>query len=177
MTLHPDILDLSPIDPPRHEKEPQGRQVAFNDVVSAAGMLNVVTLPTPPDIRLHDGTGDFLVPRLGCPVYCISEAELPTGSRERSREIMRRLAYGFFDYAAREIVARYHRDLKRSTAAHTLSNAGQEGRKEDTSRNMPDADRSEEERRTFAAALSADTEDLEENYGQPGQGLHDTNGL
>ena len=96
MTLHPDILDLSPIDPPRHEKEPQGRQVAFNDIVSAAGMLNVVTLPTPPDIRLHDGTGDFLVPRLGCPVYCISEAELPTGSRERSREIMRRLAYGFF---------------------------------------------------------------------------------
>ena len=128
MKLHPDILDLSPIDPPRREQEPRGRQVGFSDVVAAAGMLNIVTLPTEPDVRLHDGKGDFLVPGPDCPVYCIAEAELPTPSRERAREIMRRLAYGFFDYAAREIVARYHRDLKRAGAAPTMPGGGQAGR-------------------------------------------------
>jgi DNA-binding transcriptional ArsR family regulator len=127
MTISPDILDLSPVAPPLYGKEPRGRRIAFGDVVRAAGMRNVVTLPNLPDIRIHEGDHDFRVPRISAAVYCLSEAGLPLDNRARSREILRRLAYGFFDYAARETVARYHRDLKRSTAA-PASSAEEEAR-------------------------------------------------
>jgi DNA-binding MarR family transcriptional regulator len=127
MTISPDILDLSPVAPPLYGKEPRGRSVPFGDIVRAAGMRNVVTLPNLPDIRIHEGAHDFLVPRIGGAVYCVSEGGLPSANRERSREILRRLAYGFFDYAARETVARYHRDLKRSTAP-PASSADEEAR-------------------------------------------------
>jgi DNA-binding MarR family transcriptional regulator len=127
MTISPDILDLSPVAPPLYGKEPRGRSVPFGDIVRAAGMRNVVTLPNLPDIRIHEGAHDFLVPRIGGAVYCVAEGGLPSASRARSREILRRLAYGFFDYAARETVARYHRDLKRSTAA-PASSADEEAR-------------------------------------------------
>jgi DNA-binding MarR family transcriptional regulator len=127
MTISPDILDLSPVVPPLYGKEPRGRSVPFGDIVRAAGMRNVVTLPNLPDIRIHEGAHDFLVPRIGGAVYCVSEGGLPSDNRARSREILRRLAYGFFDYAARETVARYHRDLKRSTAP-PASSADEEAR-------------------------------------------------
>jgi DNA-binding transcriptional ArsR family regulator len=121
MTISPDILDLSPVAPPLYETEPRGRHVPFGELVRAAEMRNVVTLPNLPDIRIHEGPHDFMVPRIGGAVYCVSEAGLPSNSRARSREILRRLAYGFFDYAARETVARFHRDLKRLTAAPSSS--------------------------------------------------------
>ncbi|MVT64857.1 ArsR family transcriptional regulator [Bradyrhizobium pachyrhizi] len=114
--MHPEILDLAPVLPPAYYTVPAGRQIAFDDLVQSAGMRNVVTLPFPPDIRLHDGFEDFVVPRAGRPIYCVSAVRLPFDQRARSREVLRRLAYGFFDYAAREIVARYHRDLKRAAA-------------------------------------------------------------
>jgi DNA-binding MarR family transcriptional regulator len=108
------VLDLSPVPPPLYGKEPKGRPVSFHDIVRDAGMQNVVTLAVPPDIRIHGGAQDFKVPRIGGAVYCISGIALPSDPPAWSREILRRLAYGFFDYAAREVVARYHRDLKRA---------------------------------------------------------------
>jgi DNA-binding MarR family transcriptional regulator len=125
MNIHPDILDLAPVPPPSYAQQPLGRLVAFDDVVRAAGMRNVVTLSNPPDIRIHDGLEDLRVPRIGGPIYCISGLRLPFEERARAREILRRLAYGFFDYAAREIVARYHRDLKR---ASVVTNEDEEAR-------------------------------------------------
>jgi DNA-binding transcriptional ArsR family regulator len=119
--ISPGVLDLSPVPPPLYRKEPQGRRVMFDDIVRVAGMRNVVTLPALPDVRIHEGAHDFTVPRIGGAVYCVSEVGLPSDSRARSREILRRLAYGFFNYAAREIVARYHRDLKRCVAAPASS--------------------------------------------------------
>jgi DNA-binding MarR family transcriptional regulator len=111
--MHSEILDLAPVLPPTYRTVPAGIQIAFDELVRTAGMRNVVTLQFPPEIRLHDGFEDFVVPRPGRPTYCVSTVRLPFDQRARSREVLRRLAYGFFDYAAREIVARYHRDLKR----------------------------------------------------------------
>jgi DNA-binding MarR family transcriptional regulator len=111
------VLDLSPVPPPHYAREPKGRPLAFDDIVRDAGMRNVVTLSNPPDIRIHGGEKDFKVPGIGGPTYCISGVRLPVSPQERAREILRRLAYGFFDYAAREVVGRYHRDLKRTGPA------------------------------------------------------------
>lgn len=104
-----------PVPPPSHAQQPLGRAVAFDGIVRAAGMRNVVTLSNPPDIRIHAGLEDLRVPRIGGAIYCISGLRLPFEERLRAREIFRRLAYGFFDYAARESVARYHRDLTRAS--------------------------------------------------------------
>jgi DNA-binding transcriptional ArsR family regulator len=76
-------------------------------------MRNVVTLSRPLDIRLHGGPQDFRVPTPGGAVYCLAGTTLPAEREARARELLRRLAYGFNDYAAREVVARYHRDQKR----------------------------------------------------------------
>lgn len=129
MTTHPDILDLAPVPPPVYRTVPAGRRVAFDDLVRDAGMRNVVTLPSLPDIRLHDGFEDFVVPRAGRPIYCLSAVRLPFDRRARSREVLRRLAYGFFDYAAREVVARHHRDLKRSTSPDDPDEADRSARR------------------------------------------------
>ncbi|MBB4064032.1 hypothetical protein [Gellertiella hungarica] len=109
-------LDVSPIPPPRLIAHPIGEPVDFFDVARDAGMKIVVSLHSPPDIRIFAGSGDFKAVRPGLVSYCIGEDNLPAEGRERSREIMRRLAYSFHDWAAREIVARYHRDLKRGSA-------------------------------------------------------------
>lgn len=106
------ILDLSPIEPPGLASRPLGRPVPFPEIVASAGMKNIVT-GMAPDVMVYPGTRDFKVPRPGRPIYCIAGATLPTAPRLRAREILRRLAYGFADYPSREVVARYHRDLKR----------------------------------------------------------------
>lgn len=106
-------LDPAPIAPPSLKAEPMGTPADFFDVVSKAGMRNVVSTYSPPDVRIHEGSRDFKAVRPGKVVYCIAEGNLPSNDRERNREILRRLAYGFHDWAARETVARYHRDLKR----------------------------------------------------------------
>lgn len=106
-------LDPSPIPPPLVRADPLGRPSDFFDIVIAAGMRNVISTHNPPDIRICDGSRDFKAVRPGQVVYCLGEANLPGSGIERNREILRRLAYGFHDWAARETVARYHRDLKR----------------------------------------------------------------
>jgi DNA-binding transcriptional ArsR family regulator len=108
------VLDLAPVMPPSLGTEPAGRRVTFDELVRDAGMHNVVTMPYLPDIRVHGGSRDFRVPGPGGSVYCISGTRLPADPHGRAREILRRLAYGFNDYAAREVVARHHRDLKRA---------------------------------------------------------------
>jgi DNA-binding transcriptional ArsR family regulator len=108
----PNALNTSPLPAPSVRFRPEGRPLSFGALVRAAGMRNVVTLPNPPDVRIRAGTTDFKVPRPGAPVYCIAGSTLPASPRERAREILRRLAYEFGEYASREVVARYHRDLK-----------------------------------------------------------------
>lgn len=110
----PQVLDTAPIAPPAVETYPKGRKLSFGEIVRQAAMRNVVTLSNSLDIRVHGGPRDFRVPAAGRTVYCLSGSTLPASSPERAREILRRLAYGFNDYAAREVVARYHRDLKRA---------------------------------------------------------------
>jgi DNA-binding transcriptional ArsR family regulator len=108
------VLDLSPVAPPGLATEPAGRRIEFTEIVRDAGMRNVVTARNLPDIRVHGGTRDFKVPAPGGPVYCISGTKLPANPGDLAREVLRRLAYGFGDYAAREVVARHHRDLQRA---------------------------------------------------------------
>lgn len=107
------ILDLSPVQPPSVKAEARGRPCDFWQIIKDAEMPSVVSTNSPPDIRIHSGSADFKVPSPGKVVFCLAGPSLPTGKRERAREILRRLAYGFHDWAARETVARYHRDIKR----------------------------------------------------------------
>jgi DNA-binding transcriptional ArsR family regulator len=113
----PDALDTSPLPAPSVRFRPEGRPISYDALVRTAGMRNVVTLSNPPDVRIHAGTTDFKVPRPGAPAYCIAGSTLPAAPRERAREVLRRLAYEFGEYASREIVARYHRDLKSAVHA------------------------------------------------------------
>lgn len=109
------VLDVAPIPPPRIVRIAVGKPVSFASVIADARMPDVVTTHSPPQIRVHAGQNDLRVPRAGSPVYCIGGATLPMEREARAKEIMRRLAYGFLDWAARETVGRYHRDLKRAS--------------------------------------------------------------
>lgn len=105
---------MSPVPPPAVKREPVGRQIDFDQIVRDAGMRNVVTTPHPLSLLVHGGSRDFRVPAPGGAAYCVAGTTLPAERYNRAREILRRLAYGFNDYGAREVVARYHRDLKRA---------------------------------------------------------------
>lgn len=109
-----EFLNTAPLPAPSVRLQPEGKKVSFDTLVSAADMRNVLTLPNPPDVRIHAGATDFKAPRPGATAYCIAGSTLPASPRERAREILRRLAYEFGEYASREVVARYHRDIKSS---------------------------------------------------------------
>lgn len=107
-------LSPDPIAAPAVKSVPVGRRVSFFRVVDRANMKNVVSTFNPPDVRVYDGDQDFKAVSPGRVIYCIAERNLKGLRGENlAREIMRRLAYAFHDWAAREVVARYHRDLKR----------------------------------------------------------------
>jgi len=106
-------LDPSPIRPPKISRYPVGNAIDLPSLIPSAGMLNMVTGRSP-DVRVHGGAEDIRIPSPGHPIYCIAGALLPTDYTLRAREILRRLAYGFLDYSAREVVSRYHRDLRRA---------------------------------------------------------------
>lgn len=108
-------LDISPISQPRVRKQIKGKKVDFFDIVRQADMKNVVTTHKNIRIYLHDEKEDFKVPFPGYTVYCLSKYLLPLDEPMKSREIMRKLAYAYHDWAAREIVARYHRDVRRES--------------------------------------------------------------
>ncbi|WP_421423985.1 MarR family transcriptional regulator [Agrobacterium rosae] len=111
-------LSPDPIPAPAVKAVAMGRRVSFFNVVDKANMKNVVSTFDPPDVRICDGNQDFKAVSPGRLVYCIAERNL-RGLRgeDLAREIMRRLAYSFHDWAAREVVGRYHRDLKRKAVA------------------------------------------------------------
>lgn len=110
--IHPEALSIEPIDPPLLFAEAAGETVDFDEVVSAAEMLNVRTSEFQPDVRIHDGEHDFVVRTPGNIINCIAGCNLPEGKKARAREIIRRLAYGFHDISAREVAKRFHQDLK-----------------------------------------------------------------
>jgi DNA-binding transcriptional ArsR family regulator len=107
------FLDLSPVPAPGVRQFAAGVPEEFTTIVTDAALKNVVSMNTWPDIRIHGGRQDFKVVSPGKVIYCIAGPLLPSGKEARAREILRRLAYGYHDWAAREVVARYHRDLKR----------------------------------------------------------------
>lgn len=111
--IRPGTLDPAPIPPPALGRNPVGRELDFNKLVKQAGMTPVVTSHALPLVTVHAGERDLKVPRPGRPIYCVAGATLPAEPRDRAKEILRRLAYGYLDWAARETVARYHRDLAR----------------------------------------------------------------
>lgn len=115
MTM-PGVLDLSPVLPPKPVRELEGSVVAYEDIIRDSGFTNVVSVPWYPEIRLHTrDLFDYVAPRHGNKGYALSLLLNQKQDRtESAREILRRLAYGCHDYIAREIVARYHRDLKRN---------------------------------------------------------------
>ena len=107
-------LDPAPIPAPAVKPIATGRKLDFASTVKLSGMKNVVSTFDPPDVRIHNGDRDFKAVSPGRVVYCIAERNIPHANEmELAREVMRRLAYGFHDWAAREVVSRYHRDLKR----------------------------------------------------------------
>lgn len=111
--LNPDILSLEPVKPPRPVRVfDTSELITLPWLAETAGMKNVVSGKDGTRIYLIDGDRDLIVSKPGMRLYGISKKNLSAEPRERAREILRRLAYGFHDWAAREIVGRYHRDLK-----------------------------------------------------------------
>lgn len=116
--LHPDILDLDPVDSPRKvDCMPEGEAVDFDELVKAAGMRNLVTGKIGVTYSIIPGERDLFERGEGYRIFGVGEDNLPKDPRDRAREIIRRLAYGFHDYASREVAGRYHRDLKRKLEA------------------------------------------------------------
>lgn len=113
IAMDTEYLSADPIPSPAIRATPEGGRLDFDEVVRQSGMRNVVSTYDPPEIRLHRGPRDFKAVSPGRVVYCIAEVNLPQKPQDRAREVLRRLAYGFHDWAAREIVARFHRDIKR----------------------------------------------------------------
>lgn len=117
--MHEDeVLNISPIDPPRLCVEPKGIKIDFKQVVADAEMQNVATAYNSPDVRIHDADFDFKVVQPGVIINCISVSFLPTEKKARAREIIRRLAYSFHDFSAREVAANYHRELKKGNGGY-----------------------------------------------------------
>lgn len=87
--------------------------VALSRIAEEAGMRNVVSGRDGTRVFLIDSDRDQVISKLGMRFLGVSKRGLPEDPRDRAREVLRRLAYGFHDWAAREIVGRYHRDLKR----------------------------------------------------------------
>lgn len=108
------MLDLAPVEPPDIRMEPLGERISFSDLVELAGMKLVISGPLP-QVQVYDGNRDFIVRSSGSPIYCVASQTLPNTNSEKAREIIRRLAYGFQNWAAREVVARYHRDVRRAS--------------------------------------------------------------
>jgi DNA-binding transcriptional ArsR family regulator len=112
--LNPDILSLEPVRAPRPVRAfDTSDPVAISRVAETAGMRNVVSGNDGTRIFLIDSDRDQVISKPGMRLLGVSKRGLPDDPCERAREILRRLAYGFHDWAAREIVGRYHRDLKR----------------------------------------------------------------
>lgn len=114
-----EFLSMEPVPQPRLVKKPFGQKFDYETLIEMSGMQNVVSMPRYPEVWLHEADEcDYLSPRHGRPAYSLSllknAAEDEVGM---ARELLRRLAYGFHDYAAREIVARYHRDVRRAHAS------------------------------------------------------------
>jgi hypothetical protein len=108
----PRPLDLFGIEAVRVRPDPEAEPIDWAETVRMAGLRNVVSSPSP-QARVHSGEFDFHVPSSGLRIMCIAAKNWPEDPEERACEIIRRLAYGFHDWASREVVARHNRDAKR----------------------------------------------------------------
>lgn len=118
-----DFLSMEPVPQPRLVKKPFGQKFDYETLIEMSGMQNVVSMPRYPEVWLHEADEwDYLSPRHGRPAYSLSLLKNAADDEvAMARELLRRLAYGFHDYAAREIVARYHRDVRRAHAAEATT--------------------------------------------------------
>jgi hypothetical protein len=83
----------------------------FFDIVRQSGMRNVVTTNNPPQIRIHDGEGDYAVTKPGVTIFLVSSRGLPEDPAGRAAAVLRKLATD--DWAAGEIIGRHERDEER----------------------------------------------------------------
>ncbi|MFX4299973.1 MarR family transcriptional regulator [Pseudosulfitobacter pseudonitzschiae] len=114
MTVNHEILSLDPVPSPKPVMiMVEGEDIEFKVIVENSGMKNVVTTQDGFKIRIIPGDRDLLERGIGYRLYGIASDFLPKNEMDRCREILRRLSYGFHDWAAREVTSRYHRDLKR----------------------------------------------------------------
>lgn len=109
------------VAPPIEVEKPFGSEVDFRGLVEASGMRLVVSMAEDawPHVWLHDkDEQDYIVRGEGRPIYVVSVAGTPEDDMQTmSREALRRLAYGLQEWAAFEVVERYHRDLERKAVA------------------------------------------------------------
>ncbi len=82
------------------------------DLCHKAG-LRLCVSGAPTKIRLHEGPFDFKAVAPGQEICCVSVKGLPQDQKEQARAILDKLAYQFFDWASREIVAAANREKKR----------------------------------------------------------------
>ena len=94
---------------------PLGRQVEFHKICDRAEVRRSVTTKRLPQVRLHGGGRDLLVPLPGRNIYCLSRLLLPKVPRDAAFAALERLAYGAHDWAAMETL-RAHRRRQRDEA-------------------------------------------------------------
>ena len=94
-----------------YREQGEGKRLDFGALCREAGMRNVTSMGYPPEIRLHDEPDDWIVALPGRRCYLLARGRLPADPGERAAAILKRLAYGAQEWAAREGVraARRHR--------------------------------------------------------------------
>ena len=109
--------DLRNHAPFHFAEAPVGRPVGFDRVCHRAGVRRFVTTKSPPQIRLHTGPRDLLVPLPGRNVYCLSRPLLPRDPQEAAFAAIEKLAYGVRDWAAMETLRAHRRRLRAEAIA------------------------------------------------------------
>lgn len=101
---------------------PFGEKIDFRDIVLSAELHMVVSGESAmPSVWLHDrDEHDYVVHRDDLKPYCMISVRDVSEDADGFREIVRRLAYGFNDYAALEVAERHNRDCERERRKHIM---------------------------------------------------------
>jgi len=104
---------------------PFGEQIDFSDIVLSSDLPMVVSGSSAmPHVWLHDrDEHDYIVNREGLKPYCVISVRDLSVDAGGFREVVRRLAYGFNDYAALEVVERHNRDCERERRKRIMQEA------------------------------------------------------
>lgn len=108
------------IKPP---SEATGVRIPMAQLYADSGVKCFVTTYKQVDVRLHDGTEDFMAedPETTIKAYCLAESLLPIEPRGRARYILEKLAYQFWDWEANASVEAHKRKMHRARVARRAS--------------------------------------------------------